>query len=247
MYNSADTSKEVYKIHYLNCPTCRGQGLVLNAAGEVVTCPECYKRAMQHSVWGFWNGQFLHWGKRIDALSIIEDRTKKTIRAFINMVFFVFGVIGLLLGLWEIFLQINSPTFYWTDLFNTRNFRTVIFWLSLATDMYIYYRLVKESEIKHVIRKQTPQAIALPENVTFRTLTAPTAESARPKQLNISTVFDHEALAVIENAWDMAHEFRHYIVSPTHLLNALLRSQDTLNAFARLDVYPKSLIERITR
>ena len=77
------------------CKDCQGSGFV----GEK-KCPRCKGVGMG----GFFTGELMFWGKPINLSQIVFDKTEKTVRTTINIIFLIILFIGLAVLGYEIYL-----------------------------------------------------------------------------------------------------------------------------------------------
>ena len=217
------------------CPACQGEGVLGRPAQQI--CTQCQDEHQQHSVFAQFGGNILRWNKQIDLLHILEDETQQSIRRFINLFLVVFGVIALFMRGWQLRW---SGTRGHGNYFLGRGLEDIIFWFSLATDCYAYYRVKRRQEsvvlLSHTVVSSAPSATARFENV----------HNAKDKQtIDVSQYYSREAFVAVEDAWRMAHRLNDQQVFPLHLLLALLEKSDVQIMLGRMTIPVQALVERV--
>ncbi|MFH1173213.1 MAG: ATP-dependent Clp protease ATP-binding subunit, partial [bacterium] len=222
------------------CPACQGVGLVNNRL-----CPEC--RGIGLGLWQ--QGVFVFWGKQIDGSQIVLDKIQLGIKNIINGAFLLFGILGFLLLVWKFtdshgWLMDNFSLF-WQQFYNTKDWRLLLFWLSLAGDFYLVYRFDRELNYRSMVLKKDYNQAVLPNEAL------PTWQEAKSLtnkfRLDIAGTFMPEAIGAVDGAWQTANRFNSGQVEPIHLLAALLRYGKTSVMLSRLGVSFPQLKEKISR
>ncbi len=217
------------------CPICLGTAL---DNGE--NCKRCEEKG----VYGWLDGKYIYWGKKIDSLHIFEEEIERTVKALINGFLIIFGIIGLAAAAFSVYNFIESKEVIW-KVFTVQNRLMSIFALTLLTDLYAYYRIQRESVLEKKVKHKSFESILTldaPEKL-FEDLRTVTKE----KLIDVSGTFALEASKIVEDAWLLAKKFKHRQVEPIHLLAALLSSKDTQIILGRLGINSQSLVEKISR
>jgi len=225
--------KKEQEIKILQCPTCRGSGF-LNAK----TCSQCKGIPQAALV----NGQIVYWGKIIDkqhnAFYKLEDQVKNLTNIFL----LIFGCVGVILLFWEFFVISKTTGRIWS-FYNSGNWRMFIFWISVLTDSYLYYRYVREIESYEYI--DPGSYIPLPEETV---LTWQNFEQAsKDQKIDISKVFSADSSHIVMKAYELAQQYGHHKVGPVHLLIALTDNADIMSMFIRMGVNFQALKNSIAR
>ncbi len=178
-----------------------------------------------------WNGiEALYWGKPITNWQIKKEKIHQIIRNLINTVLVIFAVVGLVALGYELYLFTQTSFSVW-ELLTTQSLNLLIFWCSLATDSYLYYRLQREGELTKKIPKKenskTPIATMTLEEIT---------QLKRKKINDISRYFTKNAQSVVAKSWSLASKYKHNPVQPIHLLIALFTFDDINIIFGRLGI-----------
>lgn len=225
---------------YITCPTCQGLGLV---NGRL--CPECRGVGLGLSQ----DGYFVYWGKMISGSQIALDKVRLIVKNIINGTFLLFGVLGFLLLIWKFTdsggWYIRDYALFWQKFYSNKDWRLLIFWLSVLGDFYLVYRFDREINRRSLVRKQdydqsNPSAVVQPSWQETKALTA-------KYRLDISQTFMPEALNAVNGAWQIANRFKSPQVELIHLLASILRYGKTAVMLGRLGVNMPKLKDKISR
>ena len=175
---------------FIICPKCKGEG----------KCFFCHNIG----VYLLKGNHLLYWAKTINRFEILKRKFSRTIEIGFDSLLFGLGITGLCIFIIWI-LKIEPISFFWDK----------IFWLSLLSDIYFFYRFQRKKEKKHQIVSlpDFPQEIPKNwENVLWK----------KRKKVNAANGLSLETLEVLENAWLLANANHHSKVLPIHLFNSLL-------------------------
>ena len=225
------------KMIVLSCPLCKGKGYSLDQNKNLVHCQKC----KGHGLFSYHQGDFLFWGKKLSSLLILEEKTERLVRAVLNGLILFFGLLGLLLGFWNLYKIFNQGQDF-LSFIHLRNGEMIIFWLSLVADAYIFYRLDREKSLRPKISKKKEAIKYAAQDISFEDLT-----SKNKIKKDISRFFTLEAMKVLENAWNLAKKFKHQEVKPIHLLASIIATTTLKVMMVRLAINPQALVERISR
>ena len=219
----------------INCEYCNSSGKYENKE-----CPNCRGRGVV-----FWFDKTLfYWGKKITTLSILENKLEKTARKIVNGTLFAFGIGGFLFFLYYIYSS-SLQTFITVEFWLTQPWETLVFWFSLVTDMYLIYRLDKESSAKQKVKKREyNEAIGV---FLMGDVWAEIAKLPRKSEVEISKSFSDNSLKATEEAWRLAGKFKHPEIRPVHIFASLLFFQKVDLIFARLGINIQDLAKKINR
>ncbi len=221
-----------FSLQFLTCPTCHGLG-----QQDKKTCPECRGNGLIA-----WDGQnILYWGKKINFAYITQEKIEQLVKNFINLSLLLFGTLGILMLGWFL-LDLSQIKITYRQMPYLRNWRLLIFWLSMLSNGYLYYRFQREIEkITRIPKKKYelsaqragpitwPQAKMLPKN----------------KHVEISQYFTTEAQQAITKSWELTNKYDDATVNPIHLLVSLLTFQEPQIIFSRLGTPFTSLKNKI--
>jgi len=152
-----EKKEEENQLQFLICPNCQGGGRI-----DKKNCPECLGLGTLA-----WTGNdLLYWSKSINFLQITQDKLAILLKNFIDLILFLFAVLGIIMLGWTIFIFSNSQSSVW-EFYRFRTWQLFIFWLSALTDSYLIYRLQREVEkIKYIPKRKYEHT-----NFTFKQLT----------------------------------------------------------------------------
>ncbi|NUM25310.1 MAG: ATP-dependent Clp protease ATP-binding subunit [Candidatus Buchananbacteria bacterium] len=226
--------KEVQKISltFLSCPTCGGQGYQNGKH-----CLDCETVSVIA-----WDGsRVLQWGKKIDFLHIAQEKLELTVKNTINFLLLLVGLVGVAFLGWFIY-DFTQTKFTLNQILSAHDWRLLLFWLSVLTDGYLYYRFQREVEkISYIPKKKFDQA-----PVQLPAVTWPQAKNiGKAKKEEISKYFNFEAQTAISKAWELANKYDDAYVNPIHLLISLLTFQQTQIIFSRLGIPFNNLKSKI--
>lgn len=185
-------------------------------------------------------GFVLTWDRLPSDRSRREAKLERTILGIVNGTLLAFGIVGVGIGFWQFFLVMDGGGTV-TEWFNLRTGPMVVFWLSLFTDLYLFYRFDKElHRIKRLDRFRYTDFTA------YDPLTSDDTE--RKKNLiRIEEYFTQPAHDLVEEAWLLAKRFHHAEVMPLHLLAASLETKNAIFVLIRLGIVQQALVEKIGR
>jgi ATP-dependent Clp protease ATP-binding subunit ClpC len=175
---------------FIICPKCKGEG----------RCFFCHNVG----VYLLKGNHLLYWAKTINKIEILKRKFNRTIETGIDSLLFGFGMTGLcIFVIW--ILKIEPISFFWDK----------IFWLSLSSDIYFFYRLQRKKEKKH-------QIVSLPDFPQELSQKWEDIPLSKRKKINAANGLSLETLEILENAWLLANANHHSKILPIHLFNALL-------------------------
>lgn len=221
---------------YIVCPECQGNGK--NSLG--FPCSYCG----QMGTGVFFFGRFFYWGTQLGKAVIELKHIRDKAQMIINMTAFAIGFLGLLsLAYWVYLSSSEFETVEALAFWRTKSIFIFLFWVSLLSDLFVYYRMSEQSRKRHQIkaltysRKKKPQII--PDNWEGLVSTK--------SKLKVDVVkgYDVKTEKLVEEAFLLADKMGHAEVLPIHLFFAVLADQEIAAIFSRLKVDLKSLAEKI--
>ncbi|MFH1367351.1 MAG: ATP-dependent Clp protease ATP-binding subunit [Patescibacteria group bacterium] len=228
---------KIKEMSFIYCPDCKGQSFFFDENKKFKPCPKCQSLGLA----AYFRGRYLVWRKKISVLRILEEKTEKTIRAVINGLLIMIGLLGLFLGFWQ-FYQHFSQGYRFYDFLLLRNTSLLFFWLSLLVDLYIFYRLEKERDsFPHLVRDFPEKTVPPPESLrSFNEI----LENKRITE-EVSKYLTGESNEAIERGWEIAKRFNHATLEPIHILASVVATKEIKIMMARLALMPNKLISRI--
>lgn len=230
-----DEKNKKREFQVIKCDDCGGSGKVDNKI-----CAACKGLGVV-----FWfNNALFYWGRKINAISIFENKMEKMVRAIINGALFVVSLIGLLILIFYIYNQgvenIISEQF-WIE----QNWQMAFFWASIIAILYLFYRLDKESILTEKVNKRKFNKAA--EIFLYNNPWDKIANLPKKSKIDISKSFNVESIKAIEEAWRLADKFNHNQIMPLHILAALLFCPKISLIFARLGVKTEEIAKKVNR
>ncbi|NCF75300.1 MAG: AAA domain-containing protein [Xanthomonadaceae bacterium] len=227
--------KNPFTFQTIVCEKCHGTGKI-----DGKKCQYCKGEGIV-----FWFDKTLfYWGRKISALSILENRIEQIARKIINIILFVFGLLGFLFFAYYVYCK-NFIGLLGLDFWMEQTKGMLIFWLSVITDMYLLYRLDKESTLIGKVKKRK-----FDKSVNVFLSSDPWKEIDKMqnfKKINIAKAFTANSLKAIEEAWKLAVKFKHPQTRPVHILASLLFFSKIDLIFARLGINIEILAKKISR
>lgn len=216
------------------CPACHGRGVL-----KKQECRTCEGAGMM-----FWTGNsVLFWGRIIDMAHIYQRRLTHFIQNTIDFLLIVFGIAGMILFIVEA-LSLNIHTLSdFKNIFFRESAFLFVFWITVLTDSYVFYRFMKRVEQKqsfpHDIFSPLPDAASVPSWDKLL--------GKNTKKIEISKYFSDDLLQIVENAYVLGR--KHYLcaLTPVHLFISLLGTNQMLLIFLRLGVPFHALKEKLAR
>ncbi len=222
-------------LQYVACPTCGGYGYELSGLGRHITCPKCQNK---DSLFAQVDDQVLFWRQPLNQLAILEHRAQLFIKNFINFSLIIFGLVGIASLAFSAYQNID-------DVFNilteSGNYWMIIFWLSVITDLFLYYRLEQDIKGRKIIKGRAPGAKAK--------LQLKSAEWQELKQsknkVNITKYFSLESIRALEDSYKQAKKVKHEEIKAVHLLISLMSFSQIAIITGRLGIDSKKLADKI--
>ncbi|MBI4426732.1 MAG: ATP-dependent Clp protease ATP-binding subunit [Candidatus Kerfeldbacteria bacterium] len=195
------------------------------------------------------NNRWLTWSKPIDRLHLFEERTERVVHMTIDATLLAFAVVGAISGALAVAQLINQEVLSrgaitildilnqaWT--LNTGG--TLLFWLSIVTDLYLFYRF----DQRHRLVAPIP---ALPGALVPPPAVADVAAVPAEKTIDVSRSYTRPTQIVVEQAFVYALRLGHDCVESVHLLAAAASQPDVATALVRLGISRQPLNQRLAR
>jgi ATP-dependent Clp protease ATP-binding subunit ClpC len=223
----------------LCCNHCAGTGVL-----QWRKCFECGGLGVGYGK----RTKFLYWNFPLTRYNLLLASYRRT---FNKIRIITAGIIGSNFLIWFIFLLLQNDFYsknvlsvgeqFWVRIPSTVR---VLLWLGLLTFWYVHYRFIREGTIKGVVEKHsfandsdTDSKTDIPQFSSWVTV----KKIPSSRTVNVADCFTVEALNVVAEAYRLADELQHNIVTDIHLVYALLSCQRIANIFIRLGVLPQDL------
>ncbi len=231
----AEKKLEQLDFQYFLCPDCDTSGYVTTGK-----CPQCGGLGLGV----LYQGRFLYWDKKINALHIIQNKIKNVVEILINIILLLIGLAGLAGLAWQIY-STGFGNVLTSDFWQTKSIWLLVFWSSILVDSYIFYRLDRMSKARATVIKKAYE---------FEEVSGVTPNSwedilklKKKFKVDISKAFSRDAVKAIEKAWLLARDLNHQELSPIHLLAVLPGFDRVAVVFSRLDINLKKFKEKTQR
>ncbi|MFA6215237.1 MAG: AAA family ATPase [Patescibacteria group bacterium] len=230
----AEVKPEKSQLQILVCPNCQGNGKI-----DRKNCIECDGLGLVA-----WTGsEIIYWGKKINFLQITQDQVKLFVKNVINLTLILFGVLGVLMFGWVLFAAVEQKIPVWY-VFLIHNWQLFIFWLSMLSNCYLFYRFQRELEkIKHIPKRKFEAENLILKPISWQEF----KQLPKNKKIDITPYFTPEASLAITKAWQLTNRYDDEKTNPIHLLVALLTFEQTQIIFSRLGVSFSALKSKIAK
>ncbi|MCD6471175.1 AAA family ATPase [bacterium] len=218
---------------YIYCPTCNGRGRLINEK----KCPKCQGRGFYALIGGF----LIYFEESFYPGQKIIHGLKKFFRILINSALFGFGLLGII-SILKVLLHLDFLSHYWQFFFLPPRKLKLIFWISILTDCFLYYRLISFSEKKKIIWPQTKGEITS-QAIDWSDI------SRLPNRFKINVIdaLSPKAFTLILNSWNLAKKLKHKEILPIHLFSAGLNLSGFALIINRLGISWIKLKSKITQ
>ena len=228
------TEKKVNPIYV--CPECAGLGNINGA-----DCKECAGLGvvLVLATVGSKEKELYYWGRKLSYFKILQKRQEIKIRVLLNTLLFIFGFVGFLL-LIKVCYDLKSAGIGLINIIYVKNEYTALWWWSLLADMYLTYRINRESKLKGEIKKKPMLEASFLKESKFAW-----SDLKKYKKIDVSQSFDPKSMGMIEESWLLAARMRHKFLDNIHIFVALLQNSQVNMVFGRLSVDYKKLAEKV--
>lgn len=231
--------EESANVGYLFCPACGGSGWMKSGR----RAQPCSFSAHGHA-WAWAEGRWIYWNRDLTAHHIFEREITRLVHLIIDGILIVLGLVGIL-GLILTIVTILEAGNDALALLTERHGGMLLFWFSMLTNCYAYFRL--EQQILH---RQTVRPLPLrqrefrtPTSLAWKTLTTHLPNDSQ----EVSSVMSADALKSVDLAWLMARKLGHRHVLPAHLFATLMTYNRIGILLGRLGVHPDPILQHIDR
>lgn len=213
-----------------HCPTCQGDGFLIQQQGASRRCPTC--QGVGLATW--WSGVWWTWRHPLTDFSIAERRMEKILRLILSAVCLVVFGLGIWFGGREL-----TPAFDRQEILLTllsRSWAMTMWWFGWLALLFFIFRQVRA-------RTAFP---SIPSSLGSTPAT--TLNWSEPVSWqDVAGCYTDETMAVLEQAWLMAKSAHAPVLTPLHVLAAAVARPSVGAMFIRLNIAPSELRERALR
>ena len=188
-------------------------------------------------------GRFFYWGKKIDRLHIAVDKSIGFVDRLINVVLMVVGFFGLGILLYVAWLSDCETLFsgaYWV----TPSWEKAVFWITVLTDLYLYYRLEQATAPrKRVLQRVFGQTPELPSGLSWDEI----ARQPKRALIDVSDAFSQNALELLNRAWQLAYDFKHTEMTRLHIFASVPQFDQGALIWGRLGMRGEAFRDKVGR
>ncbi len=218
------------------CPACEGSG-----KGRLgLSCADC--GGMGTGI--FEGGKFYYWGFKLSQAVIGINRARKKIQALINLCAFFIGLLGIAaLGFFFYgFISKNEFPPLLT-IWQLKHWTLLAFWLSLAADGYLVYRLAEDELLKQKVRVEKYSERTRDEGIASDW--PGIKKLPRNGRIDVYSGFSLRTVRLIENGYLLSVKIKHGLVGPIEIFLNLFADSEVRSLFSRLNVNENDLIEKL--
>ena len=236
-----ETGFDQSQMKYIPCAQCKGFGFAVTKEKKIVSCAKCQKKP---SLFAWLDGDILFWSKKINALSILENKIERFVRGFIDGLLILLVATGVVFLFWEIWQIFRADSSY-LDLLLKQKPGMLVFWVAILGAMYAYFRMEQETTRHFKIRKRDfiSRLKIPPHELSFRQVN----EMDKKKLTDIAKYYSNDALRALEKSWLMANQLKHKYVKPIHILASILPYNKAAIIMGRLGIDSKQMIGKVSR
>ncbi|MFA5126745.1 MAG: ATP-dependent Clp protease ATP-binding subunit [Patescibacteria group bacterium] len=205
------------EIKFQICSSCQGSGMVNRR-----TCPGCFGNKSFY----FIDNNFFYWQRPLNYLYIFVREVQATLNILINVFLVLMGLLTFVLLAVIFIKQARLDPYNLWHYFITPSIYNFWLWLTIAFDMYFYYRLTYPQ-----LKEKNRQKKLISKNVFIKH--------------NIADSLNNETSVLLDKAWLYAQRKNDFPVSVWHLLFVLLNDKDIRLILARLGLGAIQLQELI--
>lgn len=227
-------------VKYLACPKCNGYGYFLTTAGEHKDCPHC---SMKNSLGFVVENNLLYWDKKINRLSILQEKVQYYFKKIIQVFLGIIGLFGFGCLVYFFIINISSKTFI--EILASKSIYLLAFFISLIADLFLIYQIDLENKKKKVIKKRYPGDDIKTSSEMFEW--SEVFNNKNFKKINVVGYFNKEAVNIINKAFIIAQKNNQPEVNAIDLLGATCENPKVQLVLARLGINFKVFIEKISR
>lgn len=214
------------------CTQCKGSGFIQSA-----DCSKCRNQNSASATLNINNKRLFFDFSRITPFGIATRRTVLKTDYIINVILFFIGAFGaLFLGYFfysrVLALNVSLPLgLFSKDFWQIKSWYMRLFFLSFAVDLYTFYRIKRQGELRQFVEKKEYGAAE--------------AKKQSATAASINGAFSLACMQVIESAYSIAAQNNFSEVAPLHILAAALSNQKSSVMLFRLGINPGLLAGKV--
>lgn len=214
--------------------------LICGALGRGVSreCVDCHGVTEAGSL----SGRIIYFGLRIDRVSNAAAYLEYLLRAAIGGILCLLGFWGLT-GLGYLIFISGSAAVLSLDFWARPNPILFFFWITVLSDLYLWYRHIRAEEVKKPVVKHGFEEKAA--GLSFVSW-AEAADTKKKNWIDISSSFTNDAVKSLREAYKISRATEGSDVDLLHIFAALLRTREAIIIFGRLGVRFEDLREKIS-
>ncbi len=228
------------QVKFFDCARCAGFGYEISPGNKHISCPACHNNPSMFAVLA---NDILFWKPRLSQSGIVQRRLQHWISLGLNFALMLFGIAAFVWFLYRIYeLSLTTDPF---EAFLDPSQTGVLFWLSLITDGYLYYRLDQMRASKHTMEKgvHAENKPSMPSSPTWDNLSL----LPRRTEIDIASYYTQDAITALDASYALAHELGHHVITPLHLFSSLLDTSAVGVIIARLGLSKGDLFKKIVK
>lgn len=231
------------ELQFFPCERCKGFGYEIGTAKEHIRCTACKDNP---SIYAVRQDRILHWGLRVSREGIAQRRARRFFNLSLNILLLVFGVAGVGALVVAGYQYIATADLF--DLFDKPRIMMAVFWASILTDSFLFYRLDQERASKRSLNQTKKEAQKEPKH-PFKMPVAPSYtkfdEMPRDLHTDIAAYYTTDAIKGVDDAYVVAKRLGHHVITPLHLFAAIMEQRATKLIVARLGLSREDLLLKI--
>ncbi len=230
------------RLDFVDCPSCKGFGYEVTGTRKHVRCKHCHDHPSMYAVL---DDELLHFGLQISVSGLRERKAHDFFNKVFNFVLLLAFVGGLAALAFSGFRAFQAEEVPFSVLLSPHKL-VALFWGGLIIAIFLYYRLDLEKASKKDFdyseeAKERRKPLKRPANPTWDAY----HHLGRSKRHDISQYFTYEAIKAIDDSFGLAKELEHHVITPLHILGALVKSQSVGVILARLGVNVPELYRKM--
>ena len=232
----------VSQLNFVDCPVCKGFGYEVTGTRKHIRCSNCHD---EPSMFAVLDGEILYFGTPMSHHGIRRRKGRDFFHRGFNFFLILVGLAGFGILVYAGYLFVTAGGDI-TVFFFEQNQWIALFWMSVFSDFFLYYRMDLEQSSKKSFdyseeAEKKKHRIGKMANVTYQKF----ADAPRHKKVDISQYFAQEHIQSVDESFTIAKEIEHHVVTPLHFLGGLFKNPSISVLLARLNIPQKELYKKI--